>query len=715
MLLRALSGQVDLFGRSTIGSRRIVQVLLRNLVSRAWFQWWHAILLVYILLLWRSVRKATGDLKGLSWQKLVLAIHIGLVNYLANKAVRVAIFFQTFTAAPKYVASSLQELAKARVEKFLDTQMDSLGEKTKNLIKDPYMPFPIQDTVDDFVDVFLPHLKLALFTKTDEMLDGYRYRKRLAMEQNEYKLNPSVWVSSSSHRRSNSVKFEASSCENDRKARRVKSTANGQDDIDSVLDALEDDEKSLSEDSVSVEDAEEDTVYLRDLRTRTKSWMGRIFSVNKPIKEVSQSLPETKLPSESDDAEKLVRVKSLVLRTWPGSLIVQTTLRVLEIRSLIRHRFSLVRSHILYTLSPFDRTFWRCIRDPEYWILNFVGLVPGVGMVWWLFMFILHDKRDEYQLSQFLVGFQTAKFFSHGCFNLMRGAFLYYICAMREIPNCDVDGPMMGDTSQVLFFLIQIVIVWLIFFMLPQSEPCCAVNDPVHAFLLDENRQDRSQAALRAKLRLGRGGRLMKLFWWDTLAVCLILMIFAFAFFILGQREWKLKMTCYFLGVVYGLSSLPFVPFKIPLMGQLLVPAKATGYTRKGETVLRVIAPPPKSVLHSRTLDRTNRNLLEINRSKGTKIGNPEGKDVESGAKRLEVKFFSPKKAPAGDGAEISSANIIDADDVATYLYEKSWFFLADSFEMNAFRAEQELMERKRESQREAQQSRFAYLRRRRR
>ena len=177
---------------------------------------------------------------------------------------------------------------------------------------------------------------------------------------------------------------------------------------------------------------------------------------------------------------------------------------------------------ILYNLSPYDKSFWQCLHNPWYLILISVGLFPSLGVIWWFFLFMLHDKRDEFQICQFIVGFQTAKFFSQGWFSLIKGALLYYLCALKEQPSCAEEGPMLNGTLDASLFIFQIILVWLTFFILPYTQPCSDVQDARDAYLIAfEKRNDLNRAALQAKVRLGRGGRLMNLFWWETFTVIL--------------------------------------------------------------------------------------------------------------------------------------------------------------------------------------------------
>lgn len=558
-----------------------------------------------------------------------MAAHASLWRYIITKASLGALILRSLTAqatfVPRYAASfmekqsaAIQQGLQTRVENFLDQQMDVVGEKFKGLVKDPYMPIQIQSTIDDFVDVLLPDIKLALFTKTNEYISAYRAkrspRRRRASEAPPFK-----------KKQKKAGKGQEEGIMNEEQ-RKEAEEQKAEMEIDRVLDSLMEDvdedsdygsqddldlEHDDDDDDDDEEDADDDDGDGNDGEESEEEESSGIDSSSETVASTSGDDDSDK-EKEKDSALNTFKVLSLSRRAGQARRLCWRWHRRWMRRSKRRQRSSVcfkrptratirrtargVRAWTLYTLAPFDRSFWRSIRNPWYIVLQIVGLIPGLGMLWWLFIFVLHDKRDEFQLSQFIVGFQAAKFFSQGCFNLIRGAFFYFICANRLQPTCDTDGPMVKYLD-ALFFAVQIIIVWLTFFILPYSEPCRAVNDPRDAHLLDEARTDRNQAALRAKVRLGRGGRLRHLFWWDTVAVCLVLALSAVAYFIVELRGWQLRSTLYWLSTIYGLTAMPFILFKLPIMGNLLTPTKATGYTRKGYTVLRVIPPPPRPLL----------------------------------------------------------------------------------------------------------------------
>jgi len=526
--------------------------------------------LVYALLLWRSSRHGRAWQEGSLWQlvrrlgawRTLVALHYALFRYVVGKAtLALLVLWGRATLLVPASASAfveeqgrvLQESMQQRLEAFLEGQMDFLGDKFKDLVMDPYMPVSIQITIDDFVDILLPDVKLALFNKTNEYINQYQYGSGGASEsETESKARKKPI------RRSRSASTFPDEC------KPLTEEERRQQELDSILDALDESDVEDSDEGDGASERSELSEIDEDGLSARNDWKTYI---------IYRACPR--------------RVRPMRRRNICRSFS----------RESVRNVIHKTRAWVLYTTSPYDRSFWRSIRNPYYIILQVVGLIPGIGMLWWLFVFLLHDKRDEFQLSQFIVGFQTAKFFSQGCFNLLRGAFYYYLCATKDIPNCEVKGPMVRGYLDAVFFFVQITLVWLTFFILPYSEPCRAVNDPKDAYMLDLSRGDKNQAALRAKVRLGRGGRLMHLFWWDTVSVFAAILLGVFAYAVLGQRGWQFRSTCYWLSTLYGLTALPFVPFKLPVMGNLLTPTKATGYTRDGMTVLRVIPPPPCGML----------------------------------------------------------------------------------------------------------------------
>ena len=124
---------------------------------------------------------------------MVFAAHVVLWRYLFTKALIAtkvgALFFRRTVAVPfhaaTYYSHAFQDTMQDRFDKWLDSKMNILGEKLKDLLKDPYMPEPLRQTIDDAVDLVLPDLKLALFIKTDEYITFRAPTAQRFVEQEE--------------------------------------------------------------------------------------------------------------------------------------------------------------------------------------------------------------------------------------------------------------------------------------------------------------------------------------------------------------------------------------------------------------------------------------------------------------------------------------------------------------------------------------------------
>ncbi|RYG57306.1 hypothetical protein EON66_00705 [archaeon] len=128
----------------------------------------------------------------------------------------------------------------------------------------------------------------------------------------------------------------------------------------------------------------------------------------------------------------------------------------------LSHTVAAARAWILYALSPADASMWALYRRPSYWALQLIGFIPVAPLAygWWLMLFLFKDKADEFQLADFIIGFEVSKFFSNGCFGLLLGALRYFVCTnFSEAYPCALYGPAMS-TLDVLFFLLQVGLVF---------------------------------------------------------------------------------------------------------------------------------------------------------------------------------------------------------------------------------------------------------------
>ena len=105
----------------------------------------------------------------------------------------------------------------------------------------------------------------------------------------------------------------------------------------------------------------------------------------------------------------------------------------------------------------------------------------------------------------------------------------------------------------------------------------------------------------------------MALYSYYLMCVMLVLALAWIARDLVGQTDWKLRATLYWLKVLFGLLALPFVAFKIPFINTLLMQVRATGYTPLGQVVLHVRAkqaPQESEVSAEKDLRAASESLL---------------------------------------------------------------------------------------------------------
>lgn len=96
-----------------------------------------------------------------------------------------------------------------------------------------------------------------------------------------------------------------------------------------------------------------------------------------------------------------------------------------------------------------------------------------------LIIFIMIDKRDDYQLVQFIISFKGLQFFTMGCIGGIYAYSAYFFCISfggkndlgTEVNKCAV----VDDISKYFYYLevggfvLQVVLVWTAFLLVPFS------------------------------------------------------------------------------------------------------------------------------------------------------------------------------------------------------------------------------------------------------
>ena len=280
---------------------------------------------------------------------------------------------------------------------------------------------------------------------------------------------------------------------------------------------------------------------------------------------------------------------------------------------------SYLRSRVLYTLYPYDRSIWSQLRDPWFYILKILTVFPMfyVSISTWFLLWLLKDKCDEYSLVRFIVDLKTSLFFS-AILNSMLGNFWYLRCTTispADYPCYSYSpGQLQPFWPVAGFFLLQLALTFI-----SAIFNCCSV---VKGEKAKKTSKQLGTSALVKDLERQTYRRRSRIFCWlvyDLVAVAIIIGIVILA--IVAAPEYgSLKSTLnsssttavappppvsnnnplftpeqhiprdlaevlYWCRVLYGFLCAPWIILLFPGMFPLLTHTKQTGYSRGGRTV----------------------------------------------------------------------------------------------------------------------------------
>lgn len=87
-----------------------------------------------------------------------------------------------------------------------------------------------------------------------------------------------------------------------------------------------------------------------------------------------------------------------------------------------------------------DKTSWAQYKWISWWFFLLVSMFPyyGVQPFFFVFIFFMIDKTDEYQLVKYILDFKKMIFVTAGVENGMIGYVLYFVCAtLNEYKTMD--------------------------------------------------------------------------------------------------------------------------------------------------------------------------------------------------------------------------------------------------------------------------------------
>mmetsp|Transcript_30383 Transcript_30383/g.55228 ORF Transcript_30383/g.55228 Transcript_30383/m.55228 type:complete len:479 (-) Transcript_30383:96-1532(-) len=252
-----------------------------------------------------------------------------------------------------------------------------------------------------------------------------------------------------------------------------------------------------------------------------------------------------------------------------------------------------LRAFLRYHLQPYDHGIWGQMRDPWFWVLRAIALVPvyAVSPAFFLFVFIIIDKKDEYQLIAFILGFKGTQFLSQGVIKSITGFVQFMMCvtapAKKGEHHCEDTGPgTKGDLPTIAAgFVLQVVLVWIAFWLLR-----CSVENGRSSLKGSIGHEHGGASATK-------GGYISYFLWYDL--VCFIFCC-GFPAYVLITRpkfepdDWVLAHTVYAAQILYGLLSAPFFLFTLPGMQRVLTHAYPTAYDRQGRCRPPISPKPPR-------------------------------------------------------------------------------------------------------------------------
>ena len=104
----------------------------------------------------------------------------------------------------------------------------------------------------------------------------------------------------------------------------------------------------------------------------------------------------------------------------------------------LRYPWSAFRSTVLYSLFPADESVWYQLfsRPKTVWNCVFLISYAGVNHYAFILIFFLIDRRDEYQLVQYITNFRVIQFVFSGCVPLILLMINVFMCihVRRRLP-----------------------------------------------------------------------------------------------------------------------------------------------------------------------------------------------------------------------------------------------------------------------------------------
>ena len=152
----------------------------------------------------------------------------------------------------------------------------------------------------------------------------------------------------------------------------------------------------------------------------------------------------------------------------------------------IKRMFNSMRCWYLYNEVPCDMTIFGKVRNPWWWVSLGTKVYFGLGLqaIVFFIRLCLVDKRDEWQMFEFIAVFKGIQFVS-GTISVFSGAWSFIKCAgiidAGLAHTCDSEGPWVDEMNTCVFnpqvcallnggaYLVRILMCWYAFAKLKKS------------------------------------------------------------------------------------------------------------------------------------------------------------------------------------------------------------------------------------------------------
>jgi hypothetical protein len=292
-----------------------------------------------------------------------------------------------------------------------------------------------------------------------------------------------------------------------------------------------------------------------------------------------------------------------------------------------------------YVMQPYDKSVWKKMKHPVWWLILLIALVPryAIGQMWYMLIFLIIDRNDEFQLVQYIMGFKAIQFLNLGIVSSLVGSAQYYICIVQTDAPCDTIAPVERPYT-LLVFIAQILLTYIAFAMIQCSikkggvtyqakqtgklsvRQQCETEQGRLSYWTNAWDSERSESIRQLVEENDHSNqrtrsRLLHLMIYDfvTFLICGGLLAWGMFGNLLSSDaniskskgdsfrdvNWKTGMLLYWVKTLYGILSLPFFLLNLPVISSVLVHVRPTAYNPWGVTVPLLGKPDPRAPVWS--------------------------------------------------------------------------------------------------------------------